>query len=82
MHYLREYVHGMEAELVFNLDEAGMSDWDDRKDKKVIVTKTMDGQTIHDTRSRITKRETHIDNHVYHYCWRVLDALHCDITGL
>jgi hypothetical protein len=49
---LREYVHGMKAELVFNLDEAGMSDWDDRKDKKVIVTKTMVGQTIHHHVSR------------------------------
>jgi hypothetical protein len=42
----------MKAELVFNLDEVGMSDWEDRKDKKVIVPKTMNGQTIHHHGSR------------------------------
>jgi hypothetical protein len=44
--YLREHVQRIKAELVFNLDEVGMSQWEDRKDKKVIVPKTMDGQTI------------------------------------
>jgi hypothetical protein len=34
---LGEYVHGMKAELVFNLDEVGVSEWEDRKDKKVAV---------------------------------------------
>jgi hypothetical protein len=34
---LRDFVQGMKADLVFNLDEVGMSDWEDRKDKKVIV---------------------------------------------
>jgi hypothetical protein len=42
----------MKAELVFNLDEIGMSEWEDRKDKKVIVRKTIDGQTIHHRASR------------------------------
>jgi hypothetical protein len=52
---LREYVQEMKAELVFNLDEvgmsvcryAGMSEWEDRKNKKVIVPKTMDSQMIY-----------------------------------
>jgi hypothetical protein len=26
---LREYVHGMKAELMFNLDEVDMSEWED-----------------------------------------------------
>jgi hypothetical protein len=45
----------MKAELVFNLDEIGMSEWEDRKDKKVMVSKTMDGQTIHHRASRNVK---------------------------
>jgi hypothetical protein len=52
---LREYVQGMKAELMFNLDEVGLSEWEDRKDKKVIVPMTMDGQTIHHRASRNVK---------------------------
>jgi hypothetical protein len=37
----------MTAELVFNLDEVGISEWEDRKDRNAIVPKTMDEQTIH-----------------------------------
>jgi hypothetical protein len=44
---LRDHVQGMKFELVFNLDEVGISEWEYRKDRKVIVPKTMDGQTIH-----------------------------------
>jgi hypothetical protein len=44
---LREYVHGMKAELVFDLDEMGMSEWEDRKPKKVIVLKTIAGEAMH-----------------------------------
>jgi hypothetical protein len=42
----------MKAELIFNLDEVDMSEWDDRKEKKVIVQATMDSQTIHHCASR------------------------------
>jgi hypothetical protein len=52
---LRDHVQGMKAELVFNLDEVGISEWEDRKDKKVIVPKTMEGQTIHHRVSRNVK---------------------------
>jgi hypothetical protein len=38
--------------LIFNLDEVGMSEWEDRKEKKVIIPMTMDGQTIHHGISR------------------------------
>jgi hypothetical protein len=55
IHRLREYVQEMKAELVFNLDEVDMSEWEDRKDKKVIVTKTIAGQTIHHCASRNVK---------------------------
>jgi hypothetical protein len=40
---LRDYVHGMKSKLVFNLDEVGMSEWEDRKQNKVIVLTTMIG---------------------------------------
>jgi hypothetical protein len=33
----------MKAGFVFNLDEIGMSEWEDRKDRKIIVPKGMDG---------------------------------------
>jgi hypothetical protein len=52
VNYLREPVQGMKAELDFNLDEVGMSEWEDRKVMKVIVPTTMDGQTIHHRASR------------------------------
>jgi hypothetical protein len=42
----------MKAEFVFNLDEVGMSKWEDRKEKKVIVATFMDDQTIHHRASR------------------------------
>jgi hypothetical protein len=42
----------MKAELVFNLDEIGLSEWEDQKDKKVIVPKTMGIQTMHHRASR------------------------------
>jgi hypothetical protein len=45
----------MKAELVFNLDKVGMSKWEDRKDKKVIFPKAIDGQTIHHPASENVK---------------------------
>jgi hypothetical protein len=44
------------AELVFNLDEVGISDWEHRKTKKVIAIAAMFGQTIHHGVSRNAKR--------------------------
>jgi hypothetical protein len=45
------------AELVFNRDEVGLSDWEDRKTKTktVIVPATKRGQTIHHEISRTLK---------------------------
>jgi hypothetical protein len=42
-----ENVQGCTAELVFNLDELGISDWDDRKARKLVALAIMRGQTIH-----------------------------------
>jgi hypothetical protein len=54
---LKEHVQGCVAELVFNRDEVGISDWEDRKTKTktVIVPATMRDQTIHHEISRIVK---------------------------
>jgi hypothetical protein len=46
----------MKVELVFNLNEVGMSEWEDRKEKKVIVPMTMDGQMIYHNASKSVKR--------------------------
>jgi hypothetical protein len=45
----------MKAELVFNLDDVGLSEWEDRKYKKVIIRMTMDGQMTHHRASRGVK---------------------------
>jgi hypothetical protein len=50
-----EYVQGMKAELVFNLDEVGVSEWEDCRDKKVVIPRALSGQTIHHHASRNLK---------------------------
>jgi hypothetical protein len=52
---LHEDVKGCVAELVFNLDEIGISDWEHGKTKKVIALPAMCGQTIHHGVSRNEK---------------------------
>jgi hypothetical protein len=51
----REHIQEMRAELIFNLNEVGMSDWKDRKETKVIIPKTIDDQMAHHCTSRIVK---------------------------
>jgi hypothetical protein len=53
---MHEHVQGCVPELVLNLDEVGISDWEDHKTKKVIVLAAMLGRTIHHGVSRNTKR--------------------------
>jgi hypothetical protein len=52
---LKEHIQRRVAELVFNLDEVGISDWEDCKTKTVIVPAIMRGQTIHHEISRTVK---------------------------
>jgi hypothetical protein len=52
---VHECIQGRVTELVFNLDEVGISDWEDRKTKKVIALAAMFGQTIHHAVSRRVK---------------------------
>jgi hypothetical protein len=44
---LRQPVQDCCADLVFNLDEVGISEWEDRVARKVIVPVSMSGETIH-----------------------------------
>jgi hypothetical protein len=44
---LNEHVQWCAAELVFDLGEAGISDWDDRKTRKVIILAAMRGERTH-----------------------------------
>jgi hypothetical protein len=48
----------MKVELVFNLEKVGMSEWEDRKEKKVTVPMIIDGQTIHHGASRNMKHKS------------------------
>jgi hypothetical protein len=45
----------MKSELVFNLDEVGVSEWEDRKDRKVVIPRALSGQTIYHRVSRNLK---------------------------
>jgi hypothetical protein len=44
---LSERIPGSCAELVFNLDEVGISEWEDRAPQKVILPVSITNQTIH-----------------------------------
>jgi hypothetical protein len=48
-------MQGCVDELVLNFDEVGISDWEDRKMKAVIVTASVIGQTMHHGVSRSMK---------------------------
>jgi hypothetical protein len=52
---LNEHVQGCVSEMVFNLDEVGISDWEDRTTRRVGVAATMDGRSIHHVVSRNVK---------------------------
>jgi hypothetical protein len=52
---MNEAVQGCPADLVFNLDEIGISDWADRKPKKVVVPMTATSHSIHHRVSRNLK---------------------------
>jgi hypothetical protein len=52
---LNEHVQGCTAGLVFNLDEICISDWEDRKTRKVAVRAMTRGQAMHHGISRTVK---------------------------
>jgi hypothetical protein len=44
---IAQFMQGRPAELVFNLDEVGISEWEDRKTRKVIVLVSARDRVIH-----------------------------------
>jgi hypothetical protein len=52
---LNEHVHGCVDKLVFNPDEVGISDWEDRRTKTVLGPDAMVGQTRYHEISRTLK---------------------------
>jgi hypothetical protein len=52
---MKDAVHLRPADLIFNLDEVGISEWEDRKSKRVVVPMTANGQTVHHAVSRDLK---------------------------
>jgi hypothetical protein len=55
---MEEAVQGCIRDLVFNLDEIGFSEWEDRKSKKVSVHSAISSQTIHHGVNRKMKHIT------------------------
>jgi hypothetical protein len=56
VHDLKEYVQGCTTELVFNLDEVDISDWEDRKTRTIVAVPTRAGHMIYHEISRNAKR--------------------------
>jgi hypothetical protein len=52
---MQERLHGRPFELVFNLAEVGISDWEDRRPKKVVAPITTRAHNIHHRASRNLK---------------------------
>jgi hypothetical protein len=52
---MHEAVQGRPVDLVLNLDEVGISDWEDRQWKKVVVSRTAPLNSIHHRLSRSVK---------------------------
>jgi hypothetical protein len=46
------------SELIFNMDETGLSNWEERKAKKVVVPATLSGRRLHFGVSRKSRHET------------------------
>jgi hypothetical protein len=57
MRSMHETLQGCPVDLVFDLDEVGISDWEDRKPKKVVVRISVAAHTIH---RRISRNVKHI----------------------
>ena len=45
--YLIEFMNLVEKIIVYNIDETGLSDWENRKPKIVIVPKDLENEDLH-----------------------------------
>jgi hypothetical protein len=69
------------ADLVFNLDEIGISDWEDRKPKRVVLPITVGAQRSQHSPSNISERETHLNCDVHPRSLRVSYSVGSYISG-
>jgi hypothetical protein len=59
LHILQVHLAGKCAELVFNLDELGSADWEDRKIRKVIAPAAVRKEDVYHSVSRRPRHMTH-----------------------
>jgi hypothetical protein len=52
---ITQFVHSLPSDLVFDLGEVGISEWEDRTSKNVIVPKAMSSQTLQQKGNRNLK---------------------------
>jgi hypothetical protein len=57
---ISEFVNGLPTEVIVNLHEVGISEWEDRTSKSVIVPKSMSAQKIHHKINRNLKHVSRI----------------------
>jgi hypothetical protein len=78
----RDHVHQVCPELVFNLDEIGVSEWEDRCTRRVIVPSAMKEQTILYGLYRNPKHiYIYIYCRVYFSCRQTYDTIFCFLTS-
>jgi hypothetical protein len=75
---LGEHLPGSCAELVFNLDQAGIFEWEDRAPREVIVPVSRTDQKIH---HGVRRNPKHVSDMLFISGWRVLDAIRSLLTG-
>jgi ribosomal protein L11 methylase PrmA len=68
---LNEHVQRRVAELLFNLDEVGISDWEDRKTRKVLVPARVTRQTMHDASWNISDHQAYFGDRLC-LCCRII----------
>jgi hypothetical protein len=56
--FIKNYVPKIPAELIFNLDETGLSDWEERKEKVVLVPSAHIDSTLHYPVNRSVRHHT------------------------
>jgi hypothetical protein len=75
---MHEYLQGCVAELVFNLDEVGISDWEDRKTKESYCPRR--DAWCDDISWNISKCETHFGDCFPVSGWRITSPLYSEIA--
>jgi hypothetical protein len=55
---IKEYVPLVPAELIFNLDETGLSGWEERKTKPVVIPSHASSSTLHYPADRAIRHHT------------------------